>query len=134
MPMHSVLMSDLEYQAYTLGRKSWVEPGLSMGLCDTTPTDQLLEEPRVVTHIVGVEIVVEGRWLRQVCSWCGKILTDYDLANMASSDDKPIKGWPVGVLVDVSGINPVCMSLNTHEEGKLPKTFCGDRETTRSIK
>jgi len=89
----------------------------------------LLEEPKVTTHIVGVEIVVQGRWLRQVCSWCGKVLTDYDLANMASSDGKSINGWQVGVLVDVSGINPVCMSVNDHEDGKLPDTFCGAMET-----
>lgn len=34
-------------------------------------------------HLVGTEITVEGRYLRQRCSWCGALLLDYDLASVA---------------------------------------------------
>ena len=81
----------------------------------------------IVTHIAGVEVNIENRWLRQRCSWCGAILSDYDLATMASCDGSGPCSFEVGVMIDVSGLNPVYLTVNTSQ--KLPDTFCGHEET-----
>lgn len=60
----------------------------------------------VITHIAGAEIVIGGRYQRQICSWCGAALVDNDLAMMASADGLPPGAWKCGTLVDVSGLNP----------------------------
>jgi len=38
-----------------------------------------------VTHIAGLNITVQDRYLRQRCAWCGVVLLDYDLANIQVS-------------------------------------------------
>ena len=81
----------------------------------------------IVTHIAGPEIVVQGRWMRQRCSWCGAILINYDLDTVASSDGKQPGSFEVGKMVDVSGISPVWCGVNN--SNTLPSSFCGHEET-----
>lgn len=58
----------------------------------------------MTTHIAGQEIEVQGRYMRQRCSWCGAILCDYDYTTLTMVGEwtKP-KGFPVGKLVRVEG-------------------------------
>lgn len=87
-----------------------------------------------VTHIAGCDIIIGGRRLRQRCSWCGGVLLDYDLENVAvavapGEDAQPPSTWPVGRLVRVHG----GMSVVLAETGDLPDDACGnvDDEVTR---
>jgi len=87
-----------------------------------------------VTHIAGADIIIGGRRLRQRCSWCGAILLDYDLANVAvqvvpGDEAMPPATWPVGRLVRVRG----GMSESLPESDQLPDDACGnvDDEVTR---
>lgn len=87
-----------------------------------------------VTHIAGADITIGGRRLRQRCSWCGAILLDYDLANVAvmvepGEQAEPPATWPVGRLVRVHG----GMSTVLDETEELPEDACGkvDDEVTR---
>jgi len=60
-------------------------------------------------HVAGVEVVWDGRYQRQRCSWCGKTLIDYDLQRVAvllpedGSDPTPPAVWPVGAIVRTDG-------------------------------
>lgn len=79
-------------------------------------------EPEQV-HIVGPALTVHGVE-RQRCMWCGALLLEHDLANMAVSlapgDDpenppKPAT-WEVGALLLVTGTFPrVSMALEARE-------------------
>lgn len=87
-----------------------------------------------VTHIAGPDIVIGGRRLRQRCSWCGAVLLDYDLANVAvqvepGEEQQSPSTWPVGRLVQVDG---GCSTL-LDETDELPEDACGkvDDEVTR---
>lgn len=33
-------------------------------------------------HLAGIPITLEGRYVRQLCSWCGHRLIDVDLSNV----------------------------------------------------
>jgi len=79
------------------------------------------------THIAGEHITIEGRWLRQRCSWCGYVILDYDLSLTASNDGKGPHVWTAGSLVDISGVNPIYSALN--QDDALSDTFCGAAET-----
>lgn len=85
-----------------------------------------------VVHIAGVHIQV-GKYLRQRCGWCGAVLLDYDLSNLAVpvGDDPTPATWPIGALVQVDGGLSV---LVEHEDGQpLPEDSCGriDPQVTR---
>lgn len=87
-----------------------------------------------VTHIAGADITIGGRRLRQRCSWCGAVLLDYNLANVAVQVEpgegaKPPATWPIGRLVRVHG----GMSAVLPESDELPEDACGnvDDEVTR---
>lgn len=40
-----------------------------------------------VTHLAGTKVEANGR-LRQRCAWCGALLFDYELANVAVAGDE----------------------------------------------
>ena len=76
-----------------------------------------------VTHIAGHQVQVGSR-LRQRCSWCGAILIDYDLSNLAAPEGQdPNPGmWETGRLVRVDGI---LSQLLDHGDGaELPEDAC----------
>lgn len=54
------------------------------------------------THVAGVDITFDERYIRQRCSWCGVVLLDYDLANMEAGNERPAP-WPIGSLVRIDG-------------------------------
>jgi hypothetical protein len=74
------------------------------------------------SHLAGAPVYVEGRFLRQICQWCGHRLTDMDLRNVQGSgaEWKPPE-WEVGAWVQVDG-----SSLRVLEgyEGKIPPDSC----------
>lgn len=85
-----------------------------------------------VTHIAGVDTHINHR-LRQRCAWCGALLIDYDLANLAvpvGQDPTPAT-WPVGGLVLVDG--NMSTAVPHTDGGPLPMDACGrlDPEVTR---
>lgn len=57
-----------------------------------------------VIHIAGVHVQV-GPLLRQRCAWCGAMLLDYDLSDIAvpEGQDPTPATWPHGDLVWVDG-------------------------------
>lgn len=85
-----------------------------------------------VLHIAGLDVRVNQR-LRQRCAWCGAVLLDYDLSNVAvpvGQDSMP-GIWPFGQTVLVDGNLSV---LVEYEEGTpLPEGACArlDPEVTR---
>lgn len=61
------------------------------------------------SHIAGITVSWDGRYLRQRCSWCGHVLLDYDLTKVAvmvppdGSDPEPPATWPVGAVIRTDG-------------------------------
>lgn len=58
-----------------------------------------------VTHIASDVVIINDRYLRQRCGWCGDVLIEYDLARTAvpvGTDPMPAT-WPAGALVVVDG-------------------------------
>lgn len=57
------------------------------------------------THIAGLDVTLEGRYMRQRCAWCDEIIMDYDLAMVAvqipedGSEPQGPGAWEVGALV-----------------------------------
>ena len=63
--------------------------------------------PASVTHIAGIEVEVEGRFLRQRCAWCGEVLLNYDYASISMPGEWKKPGhFEVGRLVRVHAGNP----------------------------
>lgn len=58
-----------------------------------------------VTHIAAPHIVIDDRWMRQRCGWCGVVLLDYDLDRVAvpTGTDPTPATWEMGALVTVDG-------------------------------
>jgi hypothetical protein len=82
-----------------------------------------------VIHIAGFTVRI-GPHLRQRCSWCGAVLTDYDLRNVAvapkedGSPGDPPGTWETGSLVAFDGC---CSYIVRHTDGDpIPSGFCGD--------
>lgn len=74
-----------------------------------------------VTHIAAPHIVIDGRWLRQRCGWCGAVLVEDDLTRVAvptGTDPMPAT-WATGELVTVDG----SMSWTVSGE-QLPDDAC----------
>lgn len=60
--------------------------------------------PGAVVHIAGAFVALD-QLLRQRCAWCGAILIDYNLAEVAvpvGQEGAP-GVWPVGELIVVDG-------------------------------
>lgn len=85
-----------------------------------------------VLHVAGLDVCINQR-LRQRCAWCGALLLDYDLANVAVPvGQEGAPGiWPFGKLVLVDGGMSVLVEIE--EGGELPEGSCGriDPEVTR---
>lgn len=82
-----------------------------------------------ITHIAGVHVSI-GERLRQRCAWCGAVLIDYNLANIAvpiGQDPTPAT-WEVGALIMMDGN----MSMVIEPADRLPDDACGrlDPEVT----
>lgn len=78
-----------------------------------------------VTHIAGLNVTVQDRYLRQRCAWCGVVLLDYDLANIQVAvvpGEEPTgpATWPVGELVTVNG----GVSFSLEAGSLLPDDAC----------
>ncbi len=53
-------------------------------------------------HLVGPEVTVEKRYVRQRCSWCGFLLLDYDLERIQVPEGQGgPRPWKVGGWVEV---------------------------------
>lgn len=81
--------------------------------------------PAGVVHIAGMTVTINDR-MRQRCAWCGALLINYDLANIAvpvtQADTSPAS-WPVGDLVLIDGN---MAALVPHVDGAaLPEAACG---------
>lgn len=89
------------------------------------------------THVAGIDVTKDNRWVRQRCAWCGEILVDQD----ATAIQKPIEDirgdetpaqfvgtWPPGSMVRRDG--PVTSVV---EEDRYPEDSCLalDPEVTR---
>lgn len=94
-------------------------------------------------HIAGLDVQV-GTRLRQRCAWCSELLEDRDLARekvavtdqSPVTDETPVRGWPVGGLVDVtstpSGAGRMTFVVPHRDGDKLPPDCCAnlDEEMT----
>jgi len=56
-------------------------------------------------HVAGPCLTLDGRYIRQRCSWCGAVLTDYDLDRIAApvGQDSSPGQWSEGAFVLVDG-------------------------------
>lgn len=61
-----------------------------------------MSEPGM-THIAGQPVKLQGRYLRQRCSWCGAILIDVDLQNLGVH----IPGEAIGIEEPEAFVYPV---------------------------
>ncbi len=81
-----------------------------------------------VTHLTGPAITVEGRYMRQRCSWCGTAIIEEDLSLIAvpSEHPGPIPSWPAGswVEVDEEEGGPTIYRLTDAEDGRIPVGAC----------
>ena len=82
---------------------------------------------KTTSHLAGAPVHVEGRYLRQLCQWCGHRLIDVDLQRIEvePGDDRPYPEWEIGAWVQIDGpryrvLNPD--SLN--EDGPMPPDSC----------
>lgn len=81
----------------------------------------------MTTHIIGPDVFIGGRWLRQRCSWCGVVLLNDDLTQASAPPGMigapPV--FPVGEVVRVEGENPTTFSVLAHLSGEnLPDDSC----------
>ena len=79
-------------------------------------------------HLVGIAITVEGRYVRQHCSWCGTRLVDVDLAKIGVPEGQGTpseKGWECGRWLRVEGTWPTAYSyVDEPMEDKMPPGAC----------
>jgi hypothetical protein len=76
-----------------------------------------------ITHIAGLQVQA-GHRMRQRCGWCGTMLADYDLANVAvpEGQEGPPAMWGPGLLVRVDG--SLSYTLDIGEDPDLPDDAC----------
>lgn len=89
------------------------------------------------THLAGIHVTKDGRYVRQRCAWCGEILVDED-ASLVQRPIEDIRGdetpaefvgtWPAATLVRIDG--PV---RSVVESDRYPEDCCMalDPEITR---
>lgn len=85
-----------------------------------------------VIHIAGAVVKV-GAVSRQRCAWCGVMLDELDLRNVAwEGDNEPTCGFTPLALISVEGVNPTSYSVVEHVDGgQIPAGFCGDEGKPR---
>ncbi|TDC63890.1 hypothetical protein E1258_09600 [Micromonospora sp. KC207] len=76
-----------------------------------------------VTHIAAPHIIINDRYLRQRCGWCGAVIIEYDLAAVAvpAGTDPTPATWSTGALVAVDGRASWAASATN----RLPEDACG---------
>lgn len=76
-----------------------------------------------ITHIAGLQVQV-GHRMRQRCSWCGALLEDHDLENVAVpvGQEGPPALWAPGLPVRVDG--SLSYALDIGEDPDLPDDAC----------
>lgn len=79
-----------------------------------------------MTHIAGFAVILDGRFQRQICAWCGEILIDNDLSKMASTDGRAPAFWECGCIVEVDGNCSSKLDVD-----RLPDNSCAIMEITR---
>lgn len=89
----------------------------------------LTGEIPTVTHIAGIVVTINGRFLRQRCAWCEYVLLDYDLTHTAVrvGEDPTPATWPQAVLVRVDGDETsgrAAWELAYGENDPLPEDSC----------
>ncbi len=96
----------------------------------------------MTAHVTSNEIVVADRYVRQRCVWCGLLLVDADMQNLAMPTDqldellqgidpldatarvlRLVPTWPAGRLVEVAGVMPNVTTL-LDDDGKYPDDSC----------
>lgn len=78
-----------------------------------------------LTHIASEVITLNGRFMRQRCSWCGALLIDYDLASIAvpEGQDPTPSHWQPGGFVRVDG--NLSMQVEAGDgQGPVPEDSC----------
>lgn len=72
------------------------------------------------SHVAGLAITWDGRFVRQRCAWCGAVLVDHDLGYVMvetpsdGSTPEPPPTWPVDALVRIDG--HMRYTVNTEEQ------------------
>lgn len=84
-----------------------------------------------VVHIAGLDLIVQGHRQRQRCAWCGAVLVDNDLRNVAvqvepGEEAKPPAVYPIGRLVQVDGDGGFRLFQVLPETDQLPEGSCTD--------
>ena len=80
-----------------------------------------------IVHIASNTVVMEGRYLRQRCVWCGELLHDVDMNTVQvcntsdAQDDELYPTWGTGRLVAVDGNHSYIVEGN-----KIPENCCYD--------
>lgn len=73
--------------------------------------------------------MVDGRWVRQRCAWCGKALIEEDLELVMAPVDQPrppmgVPTWDGGVWVEVDEGVPTTYRVLEVEHDRFPVTAC----------
>jgi hypothetical protein len=66
-------------------------------------------DPTPKSHLPGQGVTIGGRWVRQLCQWCGTAIVEHDLALVAVPVDQgPYEPpmWPLDRYVRSEGANP----------------------------
>lgn len=105
------------------------------------------------THMAGIDVTIDGRYLRQRCAWCDEIIIDVDLTAIAVALERcadcnpgpgqgrgdgcrtcdgsgymppaPFSAWPIGGYVRRDG---GMTSVVETADGKMPDDSCARRE------
>lgn len=89
------------------------------------PEHYVMQDP--VTHIAGSFVMVDERYLRQRCAWCGHTLIDVDKVDTqmnvpAGKTFAEVHGtWDVGSLVEA---DEVVQRLQQTLDGSVPANSC----------
>lgn len=101
-------------------------------ICDNCVEREM--QRHAVSHVAGVELVVEGRLQRQLCSWCGYQLVNNNLENCFVAEggmEGPPPVWTQGTWVEVIEGNPTLFRQAEHEKGRFPANSCMAKDVPR---
>ena len=87
-----------------------------------------------MTHIAGLAVTIQGRYVRQRCAWCGELIQDDDVAGMAFAEgsDTTVGSFECGALIRVEGLgNPIMSSVL--QDKSLPPDACCLLEIERTV-